>query len=500
MTNGSYTPDGARLLASNIVYSTVSIVTGSVALFVGNWAVIHWYGSDFHGNLVWLISATQIALMASDFGLANKAGVRTIARLLAQGSDRLDQAVSSVVYVPIFVAAVLAGCMFMFGEVLADARPEVDAGLVRWAASWIILSAGVRACRAVAIGCERSFNILLMVPLAETLKTTWVFVCAAASLPGEAVFYGWTGAWAVALAVSLLRLRTLLREFGMVVSFTAIRTADTIRVVLEALPFHVQFMGLVGLPFILQLILGSWYAAEESATRLAISSFQVCFSLALIPRLLGMPISTSLLPRIAHLWAIQEDGHAQIGAILQQLTRLLGVTGTLVFALLCTWGPALLTLLYPAEYAGATVTLLILVAAIGIDNYSLQLDQVLMATQYAKVVAFLEVLRYGTLILVAWFLVPESGATGAAVSVLIGAGINVAGKIAVTCRTFSPLGLGPFAQTLFVGSLITATLLSGHATMCMPVWLVGALVLRLLRPREIWEWVLQAKRIVLTGA
>ena len=138
MTNGSYTPDGARLLASNIVYSTVSIVTGSVALFVGNWAVIHWYGSDFHGNLVWLISATQIALMASDFGLANKAGVRTIARLLAQGSDRLDQAVSSVVYVPIFVAAVLAGCMFMFGEVLADARPEVDAGLVRWAASWII--------------------------------------------------------------------------------------------------------------------------------------------------------------------------------------------------------------------------------------------------------------------------------------------------------------------------------------------------------------------------
>jgi hypothetical protein len=50
----------------------------------------------------------------------------------------------------------------------------------------------------------------------------------------------------------------------MVVSFTAIRTADTIRVVLEALPFHVQFMVLVGLPFILQLILGSWYAAMVS--------------------------------------------------------------------------------------------------------------------------------------------------------------------------------------------------------------------------------------------
>ena len=146
------------------------------------------------------------------------------------------------------------------------------------------------------------------------------------------------------------------------------------------------------------------------------------------------------------------------------------------------------------------MTLLILVAAIGIDNYSLQLDQVLMATQYAKIVAFLEVLRYGTLILVAWFLVPESGATGAAVSVLVGTGINVAGKIAVTCKTFSPLGLGPFTQTLLVGGLITATLLSGHATMCMPVWLIGALVLRLLRPREIWSWVLQAKRIVLTGA
>ncbi|MBI82951.1 MAG: hypothetical protein CMJ81_07125 [Planctomycetaceae bacterium] len=500
MTNGSYTPGGARLLASNIVYSTVSIVTGSVALFVGNWAVIHWYGSGFHGNLVWLISVTQIALVASDFGLANKAGVRTIARLRAEGSDRLNQAVSSVVYVPIFVAAVLAACMFMFGEILADARPGVDASLVRWAASWIVLSGGIRACRAVAIGCERSFNILLMVPLAEILKTTWIFVCAAANFPAEAVFYGWTGAWAVALAVSLVRLRTLLREFAMVISLTAIRTADTVRVVLEALPFHVQFVGLIGLPFILQLILGSWYVAEESTTRLAISSFQVCFSLALIPRLLGMPISTSLLPRIVHLSATPEDGHDQIDAILQQLTRLLGVAGTLVFALLCTWGPALLTFLYPAEYAGATVTLLILVAAVGIDNYSLQLDQVLMATQYAKIVAFLEVLRYGTLILATWFLVPESGVTGAAVSVLIASGINVAGKVVVTCRTFSPLGLGPFAQTLFVGGLITATLLSGHAALCMPVWAVGALILGLLRPREIWGWVLQAKTIVLTGA
>jgi O-antigen/teichoic acid export membrane protein len=471
------------LLASNMVYATISVVLLNVSVFVGNWAVIRWYGAAFHGHLAWLVSASGLAMLLSNLGLASAGGIRTIARLRAAGSEKLTEAVSALVTIPLAVSAVLAAAMIALAEPIAAARPGLQAGAVRLAGTWILLMAAVRACQILATGFERLADVLLMTPTAQACKTAWVFLCAALTLAPIWIFVGWTGAWGLGLALSAYRTRRLGREEGFRIRLRLARPGEWLRTVAEALPYYLPQISMMGMPFLLQLIIGIWQPSTE------VSIFQVCFSLALVSRLLAAPIATALLPRVAHIDASPDADRDQIAAVLGQTTRLLGLAATLTFALYWAFGHELLGRLYGPTYAVAVPTLLLLALTVGVMNYCLQLDQVLMAMQYVRVVAWLELVKYAVLAGVVWWAVPAYSTFGAAAAIAGASIADATAKILIARPKLRGIGVGAFACTVgtFAAVVLAGRLPYGRY-LSLPVWIAAAAALRLLRPKELLHW------------
>jgi len=474
------------LLASNIVYGTFALGAISLCQFVSNWAVIRWFGASFHGNLVWLLAAAQLGLLLSDLGLAGKGGIRGIARLRATRTDQLGRAVSEFVTIPLILAAALGLAMIVAAGPIAAVRGTAEVAPVRMAGAWILLMAGIRACRTLSIGFERIANTLFMTPVAELAKMLWVFACAAVGLPVIWIFIGWTGAFALALLVSLWRTRALGREFGLRFRLRLDPLGKSLRVVREALPYYVPQVGAVGLAFIVQLLIGAWHRTDSSE----VSVFQVCFSLAVLSRLLATPISSALLPRIAHIDATPEGDHDQTTTVvLLQITRFLGLIATLVFAVYWAIGSQALALLYGPKYAANLPALLLLAFAVGAENYSLQLDQVLMAMRYVGVVGWLEVLKYAVLGAIGCWAIPAYGALGAAGAIGAATAVNVTGKMIATRTALQHIGAASFLCTVATFAAVAgAGLLPFGAWLVLPAWLIAVLALRLLRPREIVQW------------
>jgi len=474
------------LLASNIVYGTFALGAVSLCQFVSNWAVIRWFGASFHGNLVWLLAAARLGLLLSDLGLAGKGGVRGIARLRAARGEGLGKAVSAWVTLPLLLAGAIGVAMILSAVPIAAARNGVQIAAVRMAGAWILLMAGIRACRTLSIGFERMANILFMTPVAELAKMIWVFVCAAAGLPTIWIFIGWTGAFALALLASLWRTRALGREFQVRLRPRIEPVGRSVRIVAEALPYYIPQVGILGLPFIVQLLLGIWHAPESGQ----VSIFQVCFALAVLSRLLATPISSALLPRIAHTDASPEGDHEQTTTVvLLQIARFLGLVATLAFAVYWAIGSQALALLYGPRYAANLPALLLLAFAVGAENYSRQLDQVLMAMRYVGVVGWLEVLKYAVLGAIGCWAIPAYGALGAAAAIGAAAVVNVAGKMIATRTALQHIGAASFLCTVATFAAVTgAGLLPFGAWLVLPAWLIAVLVLRLLRPTEIVQW------------
>lgn len=126
------------ILAPSILYSTVAVIISNAALFVSNWAVIHWFGNGFHGALVWLVGSVQLALLASGLGLAGKAGIANIAHQRATGHANLDVTVSTTVVVPLIAAGLVGLVIMMFSDSLAAMRPGIDAAAVRFTGAWVV--------------------------------------------------------------------------------------------------------------------------------------------------------------------------------------------------------------------------------------------------------------------------------------------------------------------------------------------------------------------------
>ena len=105
----------------------------------------------------------------------------------------------------LLLAAALGATMILSAGPIAATRDGVQTGAVRLAGTWILLLAGIRACRPLSIGFERIANTLFMTPVAELAKMLWVFVCAALGLPVIWIFIGWTGAFALALLAAAVK-------------------------------------------------------------------------------------------------------------------------------------------------------------------------------------------------------------------------------------------------------------------------------------------------------
>ncbi len=475
----------ANPLTANIVFTTTASVVSNLSLVVGAWATIHFFGLTFHGGLAWIASVAHLCLLASDMGLAGKAGVRNIVQRRAAGGE-IDGTVSAAAIIPLALAAVLGLAMAAFAGPISGWRPGLGVAAVRLAGAWIVLLAGIRVCRTLSIGFERMGNILLTMPVAEVGKTAWIFICVWLELPARYVFHGWTGAMLIALAVSLWRCRRLSAELGFRIRLGAVSLGQSAWASLRALPYHIPTLGLMALPFVMPVLVGAWFGGEDAKTDAAISTIRVCTMLALLPRLLALPLATALMPRFVHMDSADSDT-SRMGDVLGKVTRLIGLVSSLALAMFWLVGAMLLGVLSP-EYVPAAGALMLLVAAPSADKYSVQLEQVLMATGRVNAVAATEIGKYVILVVGAMILIPAWGVFGAAAAVGVAAGANAVCKVLLAWGRARAGVLSLVSMLAVFGAVSGAAVLPHGRWLVAPAWVISALVFGLLRPRELRDW------------
>jgi len=490
-------------LGRNIVYVTFGVLVTNACLFVGNWAVIHGYGQGLHGQVVWILAASRLLTILADLGIASKAGVRLIARQRVLDPQGLGPVISRLAGIQVAVGAVLSAGMFALALPIASLKAGLDPAAagefvlgLRLAATWVLFQAGIRFCVMVSVGLERMASVLWTNPAGESLKVVWVFVCSALGLNLTWLFIGWTVAHVAALGVGLALLAPMEREFGFKARLRLGGARQALRMAAEAVPYFIPQLSMLGLPSVLAVGIGLRLAGAGNADA-ENSVFQVCWSLSLVSRLVSHTSSTALFPRFARLHA-GASSRDDISATLHQASRLVGLSTSGLLALFVGWGGALLSVVYGGGHASALPLLLLLTLATGIENYTQQVDQVLMAVGLARVVMWSEALRVVAAAGVAWWLIPLHGAWGAGVGALAGTVGALAVKIAAMRRFDRPAGLAPFGAMVAVMGFLwgLSPFLNGPSAPCgraltpfvaLGVWALLALATRLLLPREIFR-------------
>ena len=458
----------------------IAAVAGNICLLLGNLGIIRFYGQPVHDRVVLVFSAAWLLMVLSDLGLASKAGVRAIARRRSTEPQTLGKLLSGLMVVQAAAGVLLAAGMIALAGPVSAMWADVQASSVRLAGTWVAAFVVMRVAVMTAVGFERMADVLVINPTAEVAKLTWVVVCGLAGLEVEWVFVGWTGAYALAAVVAVGRMRGLLRRFG--VHLRAVTAREALGLARSALPYYVSHLGLFGLAPAVQLMIGLWRGSAEGQT----SIFQVCFSLALMSRLVSIPVSTALLPRVAWTDASAEAGHEDTSAVLRQIVRLLALVGTFVFAACWALGGSVLGALYGAQYGAHLSVLLVAALAVGLEGYTQQLDQILMAMHDAPVVARTEGLKYLLLLGGAVLLVPEYKALGGAAAVCVAMVGSGAVKMIATRKRVGAIGGVAMACSLITCAIVTGvSLLPSGAVLAVPAWLAAVLGLRLLRPREL---------------
>ena len=283
------TPPRTPHLAHNVVYLVAGQVLVNAALFLTNFAIVRLYGPDAHGSVLLVMAVANICLALSDLGLGSKAGIRAIGRQHAGDKRQLERTISGLVVAQLLCAGLLALAMALGAEPIARLLGDVPPMAIRLTAIWLIAMAVLNVCVMIFLGFERMINVLIVVPVSEIAKLLVVAACGALALPLDRLFLGWTVAYLAAMGVSLYCVQHLFRSLGLRLHLAKTTLRQTFRLVAEGAAFYVPFLGIFALPFVGQLLTGLWHEHKEQ-----VSLFQVAFALALISRLVAMPLSQVL--------------------------------------------------------------------------------------------------------------------------------------------------------------------------------------------------------------
>ncbi|MDY6914681.1 MAG: oligosaccharide flippase family protein [Planctomycetota bacterium] len=470
-------------LATNIFYLLIAIVVSNFCMFLRNLIVIRSYGAAAHGGFVLVVSIAAVTIAVSDLGLASKVGVRLIARQRAIEPERLGQVISGLVTVQLLFAVVLVLGMMAFAGPLASAFDDISATAVRVAGAWVLLHAIIRICIMIYVGFERMGAIALFMPAAEAAKLVWLLICAATGKDVIWIFVGWIGAYGLAAILAVAYTRRIGRAFSFRVRIQPQAIRRSLHIIAEAVPYHVPFMAMFALPFVTQFCLGVWQVPEQ------VSFFQVCYSLAFVSRLVSIATATAIFPRLAHIDASAGADSNEATAMLKQVTRCVGMIATFVFAFYCTTGSVLLQWMYGAEYVSALPVLLVLAVGVGLENYTQQLHQVLMAMRKVRVISLLELLRYILLAALAAWAIRIHGAQGAAWTVCAAIIVNAVLVMCVSRRLVGDIAAGSFVRTLAVFAVVAVVAwLPYGRCFAVPAWLLAASSLGLFRLRQLRQW------------
>ncbi len=469
------------------MFMATGAIVANAFIYVSNWGIIRHYTLDLHGAITWLMGLATLAMYLTDLGLASKGSVRRIAQARANGED-LNEAISSLITIPTLLALAAAGVVL--GVVGSTGAEQPVAAMT---AVWVVCMAIQRAARTLAIGFERMGWTLMLAPIAELGKLLWVGVCWTAGLNFKWLLIGWTVVFMLSAVLSGIVAIVLSRQcgFGLRIRLTSLgKTLATLR---EAFPYYLPQLWLIGAPMALRLVIGASWPDKT------ISIFQVFWSLAVISRLAALPIGQAVFPRIVQAESLGQ-GHLATGQVLRSSARILGLVSSAQLALLWAFGCRLLPAVYGKTvglvYVDHMAALLVFVFALAIENISILLDQVLMATT-ARLLAGIEVGKIALMTLAVWFAVPTYGVLGAAYAYLGVIVLATIVKLVLTQRRIEASGAGALTAML---ATFAATAVAGKV---VGVWwailvasLVAAIATRLLRFGDLQLWMQTGWRVI----
>lgn len=436
MSQTSLKPGASSSVARNSVVMMAGFFVTSGFLFLTDLAVIDVFGPAGHGRVTLALSVAIIGALLCDLGLASKAGVRTIAALRGEGAVvELGHTVGRLM-VTLLACGLAAAVVVSAAAPLLASLLHVDAFALRQASIWLFSGAGVRACAMVFIGMERMIYVAVLGSLAEGARFGWTLVCGLLSLDERYLYLGWSATWLASMLVSIGCVAVMLGAMRVRIAWWPYHAGRALREVGRGLAYLPPMLTNQALPPLLFLLVGlslQWMriSADDATARLSV--LKLCFSLALVLRIVSQAMATSLFPVVARQSAgaggSPSDGPTLDPALLRMLggtVRVLALCAVGAMGLFIAIGPWGLAWWDARQgtvlYAHGLPTLLLLTAAVAIDSYRVQVDQLLMGTRHVGTVVVGELTKTALLLpmipLGVW-LVTDRADVGAAAALLM---------------------------------------------------------------------------------
>lgn len=372
-----------QVLAVNSSWIMVAHVFANACSLLMNWMLVRAYGQTLHSQITLLVSIMTTVTLIADLGLASKYGVRKLARLRFQNRERLSAYVSTTLLLLLILAISFSLSIIFLSSFLSDLF-SLSRFAVIMLACWVLGSTLQRACSMVAISFEKMQWLVLFTVVSQFLLCGWSGVSLAFLLPIEQLYIGWSIIWGLAILAGGCVVVRLLREFSVNVFAQLLSARETGKIIKETIPYFIPVLSSTGLPALCFVLVG--LHSEDN-----LSILQVCFSLALVGRVISQPIATALFPILSRLDQDSQDSE-QTGIIIHQVIRGLGLVMSLVF--IGTWllGEWVLSK-YSPEYTRGLYALVLFTVGVTIEGYKTQLDQILMASRYVGITVRLEVVK-----------------------------------------------------------------------------------------------------------
>lgn len=477
-------------ILANSVLMTLGLVSANALMLTTDLGLIWGYGPQLHGQVTLALSVAALGAILCDIGLASKAGVRLIAQLRGKAGDGLGEAVGRLGTILLTVATLAAGVIWLGSGPLFD-RLGIDTSVAGHVACWLLAVSVMRVGTMVFIGFERLAFVAAVITFGEVLRLGWLGVCLAAGWGLDPLYWGWSVSASGTGLLSLLIAYRLLSREGV-----RIRLRGGSRLLIDAvrgLPYLVPMLSAQALSPLTFLLVGIVLAAGPSSEA-TISVLKVCFSLAMIMRVVSQAIATSLFPVVARRSARDDADAPESSRIDSELlsTAAHGVrvmafiasTMLVGFVVLGGLGLSWLDALGGGEgaYSAGLSALLLLTIAIGADCYRVQVDQLLMGSGRPGGVAVGEAVKLVFLLIlipVGVHLWPEDAVLAVAGAILVALLGSALGRGVWGWWKLGGAAAGPAWRGLAVMLAVTASYALGGAWVALPLWAVGVLALGL---------------------
>ena len=475
---GDVTHRSSRLSANVLCLAAATGIVG-LSRFSTNWLVADAYGPAEHGRFAVVFQFISMLLVIAELGMVSTYGVRQISLATLRDRATLGSLVNNLSGVLLAVHLLAAAALLVLAEPVGRWL-GADGHLLRLAAIWLVGFGLYRLTMMVANGLEAMAYSAATTLLFYALWMCWLAACLSRQLPLQSLFAGWAVGLPIAAAVCWLLMRPLLHRYDLRwrPRFTNLRQATT--TIAASLPYSLPLTGTLILPGVACVLLVRLNGSLEQ-----VSYFQICFSVGILANLAAVPTAGAILPTLSCLIASDPaDGLDRARTLVRRGVTMISAVVTLPLAIFIWFGSQILSLIGDA-YGPHAPVLLLIAGAVVLDAFRMVVDQLLMASRHVRAVAWAETGRFAVLIAVAWMVVPEWGALGAAVALLLSTLVNFLTKL-IMARRLMGLNLWLEGTGLAAGLAVMAavTPLGGPPWLALAIWGIGVTCVTLMSLRD----------------